>query len=85
MKKTKHFQNLSVVQRANLFKQLTRLEEAGISPIQTVSCIIEPDSTLNIKLNKPMNFLRDGHSMSESGYRTGLFNKLDSDLIKTAE
>lgn len=79
MQKTKRFSSLSIT-------QLARMEDAGITHVvRALTSLIQTGSTLSDRLYQLINYLRAGQSIAESGFRTGLFNELDRELIEAGE
>ncbi len=70
---------------ANLYLQLARMEEAGISHLQAFQNLMARDPKFAVKFSMIIQYLKSGRSVSESGYRTGLFRSIDRDLIKAGE
>ena len=85
MPRTKHKQTPSISELADLYIQLARMDDAGISHAQAFKLLIETDNPLSAKLSKAMNYLKPGRSIAESGFRAGLFNQLDRELITAGE
>ena len=85
MSKIKHKQTPDITQLADLYLQLARMEEAGISHAQAFKIVIETGSPLSAKCYKAITQLKSGHSIAESGYQVGIFNQLDSELITAGE
>ncbi|WP_428355412.1 type II secretion system F family protein [Methyloprofundus sp.] len=70
---------------ANLYLQLGRMEEAGVSHAQAFNILIETGSPLSASLSKTINFMQQGRPIAESGYRAGLFKQFDRELIRAGE
>ena len=85
MPRTKHKQTPSISELADLYIQLARMEDAGISHAQAFKILIETGNPLSAKLYKATNYLKPGRSIAESGFRAGLFNQLDRELITAGE
>ena len=85
MPRTKHKQTPSISELADLYIQLARMEDAGISHAQAFKILIETGNPLSLKLYKATNYLKPGRSIAESGFRAGLFNQLDRELITAGE
>ena len=73
---------------ANLYLQLSRLENSGISTERAMILLID-ESDKNSEISKrariALNYLKRGKSLSEAGKRAGLFMGLDVALINVAE
>ena len=74
-----------IVQLADLYMQLARMEEAGISHAQAFNILIETGNPLSTSLHKTVRYLQSGRPIAESGYRAGLFSQLDRELIAAGE
>jgi len=85
MIRTRKNPQLDIFQLADLYIQLARMEEAGISHAQAFEYLIEADNLLRARLYKAINYLKSGRPIAESGYRAGIFNKLDRELITAGE
>lgn len=85
MQKTRHKQMPDISELADLYLQLARMEDAGISHAQAFKILIETGSSLSARLYKAISYLKSGRTIAESGYRTGLFCQLDRELITAGE
>ena len=75
----------SISELADLYLQLARMEDAGMSHTQAFNCLIETGYPHSAKLYKAINYLQPGRPIAESGYRAGLFSQLDRELISAGE
>lgn len=85
MKKTQNRSTPDITQLADLYTQLARMEDAGIGNVQAFNSLIETGSSLSAALYASCNHLKSGNSIAESGYRAGLFNEIDRELIRAGE
>ncbi len=85
MIRTRKNPQLDIFQLADLYIQLARMEEAGISHVQAFEYLIEAGNSLSARLYKAINYLKSGRPIAESGYRAGIFNELDRELITAGE
>lgn len=85
MSKVKYKQTPDITQLADLYLHLARMEEAGISHVQSFKILIETGSQLSAKCYKAISYLKSGRSIAESGYQVGIFNQLDRELITAGE
>lgn len=72
-------------QRADLYIQLARMEEAGLSSIEAVRHLSKLDAKLGPKLAMTAKFLQSGRSIAEAGQRSGLLFGADLELVKAGE
>ncbi len=72
-------------ERADLYIQLARMEEAGLSSIEAFKHLAELDPRLGTKLSMAAKFLQSGRSIAEAGLRSGLLFGIDLELVKAGE
>ena len=85
MPKANQNQMPDVTQLADLYVQLARMEEVGISHVHAFKNLAETGNTLSSKLHRVISYLNSGRSISESGCRSGLFKEVDRELISAGE
>lgn len=82
---TKSTIHLNAEQLASLFTQLHHLESAGLPCLQAFSILSHSES----QLKKPLLFIQQqikaGRSVSEAGFRAGIFNDVHKTLLHAAE
>ncbi|MDM8560256.1 type II secretion system F family protein [Candidatus Parabeggiatoa sp. HSG14] len=70
---------------ANLYLQLSRLEESGIPAQKAMTLIVQDGGETGKRARVALNYLKRGKLLSEAGTRAGLFVGLDVALVKVAE
>jgi type II secretory pathway component PulF len=83
MSKTSY--RLSVEQLATLFTQLQRLESAGLPAVQAFEIVAKSALELKKPLAVMLHNLKSGLSISEAGFKAGIFNDTQKTLIHAAE
>ena len=80
--KLKNPSSLSFEFQTDIYFQLSRMEEAGLSTQKAVSLL-----NINSKINKQQmqRYLTSGYSITDSGLRAGFFNSQDKDLLNAGE
>lgn len=78
-------QTLSTSALADIYLQLSRLEEAGLSPHQTFGLLKKTDQNIQGRIQKLQQYLALGRSIAESGVKAGVFNTSDKDLLTAGE
>lgn len=71
--------------QADLYLQLSRMEEAGLSAQMAVDILNSTSKKISKQLTFFKKHLHAGHSITDSGYKSGLFSKLDRDLLHAGE
>lgn len=70
---------------ADLYLQLSRLEQAGLPAQQALSLIESSDPGIQNKVRRFRGYFNKGFSIAEAGGRAGLFVNPDKALIKAGE
>ena len=81
----KSFPSPSAAQLAALFNQLRQLESTGLPAFQALALLEKMDSSLKISLALMQRQLKSGITLSDSGFRAGLFDNTLRTLIHAAE
>lgn len=76
---------LSAGQSATLFTQLKNMESAGLPAIQAFEILLKANGELTRQLKLIQHSLSCGKSISEAGFKAGLFNQAQRALIQAAE
>jgi len=77
--------SLSAEQLAGLFTQLKSLESAGLPAFSAFALLIKSETKLKKPLALMLQKLKSGLSISEAGFRSGIFNDTHKTLIHAAE
>jgi len=76
---------LSAMQLSALFTQLQQLESAGLPAFQAIAVLAKSESGLKTPLVLMQRHLKSGRTISEAGYRAGIFDDTQKALIQAAE
>lgn len=80
-----HQATISSEYRANIYLQLARLEDAGLSVQQAVELLQKSNHKLHKQLQQLRRYLKSGSTIAESGFRAGIFSASDKDLLQAGE
>ena len=81
----KAFHRLSIELQAKLFSQLQQLESAGLPAAQAAKIVSRTESALQKPLTLMFRQLSTGSSVSEAGFKAGLFDPLQQTLVQAGE
>ena len=76
---------ISTESLADLYFQLSRLEQAGFPAQQAFGLLEKTDPETERLIDRMQRQLKSGRSIAESGYRTGLFSGSDRAVIHAGE
>ncbi len=76
---------LSANALADVYLQLSSLEQAGLSVQQTFDLLKNTDQKINGRIQQLQKYLKLGRSIAESGVKAGVFNASDKDLLTAGE
>lgn len=76
---------ISTEAQANLYLQLSRLEEAGFPALQAIELLLKTNQKLKKQILQFQRFVKLGHPIADSGYRAGIFSVIDKNLLQAAE
>ncbi len=70
---------------ADIYVQLSRLEEAGFPAQQAFALLQQTNNKIQKRIQQLQKYLKLGRSVTESGVRAGVFNTFDKDLLNAGE
>lgn len=76
---------LSANTSADIYLQLSSLEEAGLSTQQTFDLLKKTDQKIQGRIQQLQKHLKLGRTIAESGVKAGVFNTYDKDLLAAGE
>ena len=81
----RHRSVISYESRADIYFQLSRLEDAGLPAQQAFELLQKTNNKYINQLQQFQRFLNSGNTIAESGFRSGIFSTSDKDLLVTGE
>ena len=78
-------QPLDLAQKAEIYLQLARMAETGFSPAQAFDNLAHSHHKLVDQFNRIKKHLASGQTIAESGYRAGIFSRIDQRLLRAGE
>ena len=76
---------ISPESRADIYLQLSRLEDAGFPAQQAFELLQKTNHKCYKQLQQFQRYLKSGNTVAESGFRAGIFSVSDKDLLQTGE
>jgi len=76
---------ISIETQAEIYLQLSRLEEAGFPAIQAVELLQKTNLKSHHQIQQMQRFLKLGNSIADSGYKSGIFSEFDKSLLQAGE
>lgn len=70
---------------ANIYQQLSRLEQAGFSAQQAFELLEKTGQKHKRAIHQLQKLLKSGQTVSEAGYRAGIFSSVDKALLSAGE
>lgn len=80
-----HRLTISTEIQANLYLQLSRLDEAGFPALQAFELLLKTNQKSRHQIQQTQRFLKLGNTIADSGYKAGIFNEFDKDLLQAGE
>mgnify|MGYP003860234957 CR=1 FL=1 len=71
--------------RADIYLQLSRLEETGFPAQQTFELLQKTNPKLLKQLHQLQRYLKAGNSIADSGFKAGIFSEFDKTLLQAGE
>ena len=71
--------------KADLYLQLSRMEEAGLTPQHALEIVNQDKTTMTKAISFFQKYLKAGRPISESGFAAGIFSEFDRELIHAGE
>ncbi|OUR64186.1 hypothetical protein A9Q79_07015 [Methylophaga sp. 42_25_T18] len=71
--------------KADLYLQLSRMEEAGLTPQHAVEVLDSHHNKTTKHLKLFQQYLKAGKSITESGFNAGIFSTFDKEIIHAGE
>jgi len=84
-KNKSYFLTITTEAQADLYLQLSRLEEAGFPALQAIELLLKTNQKLKKQILQFQRFVKLGHTIADSGYRAGVFSPFDKNLLQAAE
>jgi len=76
---------ISIETQAEIYLQLSRLEEAGFPVLQAVELLQKTNLKSHNQIQQMQRFLKLGNSIADSGYKSGIFSEFDKSLLQAGE
>lgn len=83
--KQAYLPTISIAARANIYRQLSQLEQAGFSAQQSCDLLEKSAPKMAKYIQQMQKQLNQGHSISESGFKAGIFTLFDRPLLLAGE
>jgi len=76
---------VSIKTQADIYLQLSKLEEAGFPALEAVELLKNTHLKSHKQIQQMQRFLKLGNSIADSGYKAGIFSEFDKSLLQAGE